>query len=107
MTKPVGDYEIPFDCKGNQQHYPESWRGLEWRPNDQFTETLTFQDYRRARSAAYFVFARIDGTLVTMFLKDFEEVVPHMVKGVVTGTFRFVKRGQNYGCSLMTVEQPA
>lgn len=115
-----GDYPIPFDPEGNQQHYPEcSWaRGPdgdferhsdgravrvepEWRPNAPFSDTLTFNTYSRGRSAAYFHFKRTDGTGVCMFLTDMEEAIPHLMGGKLRGTFQFTKRGQNYGLKLI------
>lgn len=105
-----GDYLIPFNSKGDQLHYPEAYefdaaRGCgykppEWRPNAPFRDTLTFDTYSRGRSAAYFHFKRSDGTGVCMFLTDIEAAIPHMVAGKLTGTFRFTKRGQNYGVQL-------
>lgn len=98
-----GNYPIPFDAKGNQLHYPErTWDGAkyvepEWRENTPFTDALTYTSYARGRSAAYFEFARTDGTTVTMFLKDMEAAIPHMVRGVIAGQFSFTKRGMNYG----------
>lgn len=106
-----GDYEIPFDRNGNQQHYPEPWWedkypdarrvGPEWRKNDPFDDALTFIGFSRGRSAANLDFKRSDGTMVTVFLKEFCDMVPHMVGGVVRGRFQFTKRGQNYGCLLL------
>jgi len=101
MAAKKGDYEIPFDRDGNQLHYPESWKiGLHWRKNEPFTDTLTYDTYSRGRSAAYFNFKRSDGTELVMFMTDFEKVVPLMINGKVTGTFQFIKRGQNYGCTI-------
>jgi hypothetical protein len=103
-----GDYQIPFDRDGNQQHYPVSWYtgeypnnrrtvGPEWRDNEPFNDTLTYAGYGRGRSAAYFVFTRSDGKEVTMFMKDFDALIRQMVNGKVSGRFVFIKRGQNYG----------
>lgn len=100
MAKTSGNYLIPFDPNGNQLHYP-GWRDNEWRENADFTDTLTFDDYRRGRSAAYFNLIRADGTSVTMFLKELTEAIPHMVCGKLCGRFRFIKRGQNYGVTLI------
>lgn len=104
-----GKYQIPFGKNGDQQHYPERYyTGVpgvfeepEWRDNSVFPDTLTYKSYCRGRSAAYFEFTRQDGTTACMFLTDMEKVIPHMVKGVVTGQFTFTKRGQNYGIQLV------
>lgn len=98
----TGDYEIPFDAKGNQQHYGENWGidgrcGSKWKQNFDFNDVLTYEGFERGRSAAYFIFRRTDGTQVTMFLKEFDSCVKHFNAGKVTGRFRFIKRGQNYG----------
>ncbi|WP_315782338.1 hypothetical protein [Bradyrhizobium sp. SZCCHNPS1003] len=99
---PKGDYKIPFDKDGNQQHCADSWTsGLEWRDNVPFVATLTYAGYSRGRSAANFDFRDHNGKLVVVFLKDFEAMVTHLVNGSVTGSFKFIKRGQNYGCQLI------
>ncbi|MGJ4945102.1 hypothetical protein ACQR1W_31390 [Bradyrhizobium sp. HKCCYLS1011] len=109
---PKGQYQIPFDKDGNQQHYAEgSWItgengrpqrvGPEWRDNAPFVTTLTYVGYSRGRSAAYFDFKDHNGKLVVVFLKDFEDMIPHLVKGSVSGSFKFIKRGMNYGCQLI------
>lgn len=100
----TGTYQIPFDENGNQQHYPDDWRHkITWEDNHEFDDTLTFIGYNRGRSAANFDFRRGDGRKVTFFLKEFEEIVPHMVHGEVAGTFTFIKRGQNYGTRMTAV----
>lgn len=106
-----GDYQIPFDRDGNQQHYPECWyvgeypnhkaKGPDWRDNVPFADTLTFVGYSRGRSAAYFHFKRTDGTKVCMFLTDIDDAIQHLVRGELRGTFQFTKRGQNYGVQLV------
>jgi len=100
MAKTVGDFKIPFDADGNQLHY-EGYGKVDWRPNDPFQDTLTFEGFSRGRSAAYLRFKRSDGADVVVFLKDFAEMVPHMVHGKVTGTFRHIKRGTNFGTTMM------
>lgn len=105
----TGNYPIPFDRDGNQQHYPErSYErvpgtdrtiavGPEMRPNFEFEDTLTYDGFARGRSAAYVLFRRSDGTRVTMFLKELDELMPRLCGGHVTGRFTFTKRGTNYG----------
>lgn len=86
MAKKVGDYKIPFDRDGNQQHYPEYWwigqypnnerAGPEWRDNVPFQDTITYKGFSRGRSAAYFRFEKSDGKEVTVFLKELDEMMP-------------------------------
>lgn len=108
-----GNYPIPFDSEGNQQHYPEpSYERVpggdrtiridpEMRPNFEFDDTLTYEGFSRGRSAAYVLFKRSDGKQVTMFLKELDELMPRMCGGQVTGRFTFIKRGQNYGVRIL------
>lgn len=100
MAKKVGTYQIPFDKDGNQMHYPEGWKKPEWRDNEPFHDVLTCEGFSRGRSAAYFNFRRQDGKTVTVFLKEMSEMIPKMVGGKIAGTFAFVKRGENYGCTM-------
>lgn len=101
MAKTAGDYEIPFNAKGDQLHYAPPYGDLVWMPNTEFQDELTYETFSRGRSAAYFHFKRQNGTRVTVFMKEFDEMMPYMVAGVVKGTFKFVKRGTNYGCTLI------
>lgn len=97
-----GQYQIPFDQSGNQLHYPFAGSGdpITWRDNSVFGDVLIYKGYCRGRSAAYFEFTRNDGTKACMFLKDMEGAIPLMVRGVLAGSFTFVKRGQNYGIAV-------
>lgn len=102
MAKSSGQYQIPFDKDGSQLHYQGHPRQeTTWVDNHDFEDTLTFSDYSRGRSAAYFHLTRADGRGVTMFLKELTEAIPYMVNGILVGRFRFIKRGENYGCMLV------
>ena len=106
-----GDYKIPFDDEGNQLDY-ESFRRnpstgayepVGSKDNFEFTDTLTFQGYDRGRSSVTFQMKRFStNTTVSMFISDFSEIVNKMNHGAITGTFTFVKKGQNYGCKMVS-----
>lgn len=101
--------DIPFDSKGNQQHYPEVWAGhdCKWKPNFRFHGRLIFLGFLRGRSAAYASFARLENGQqrgrVTVFLKDLEAFIVHpgWKGGIIEAEFTFCKRGQNYGCKVV------
>jgi hypothetical protein len=96
--------KVPFDKNGNQEHYPNEWGGhKEYKDNYEFFSTLTFSHFSRGRSAAYAHFIATSGMKCTMFLKDFEESVPYIKNGALTGTFTFVKRGQNFGVKIVKI----
>jgi hypothetical protein len=109
----MSTYQIPFDTAGNQQHYPESryTQTVEgkyvvvppnFRDNFEFEDRLKYIEYRRGRSAAYFIFEReSNNRKVTFFMRDFERLVPKLSRGKIKGTFTFVKTGMNYGCKLV------
>ena len=97
--------QIPFDVDGNQEHYPNEWgRHKEYKDNFKFFTTLTFSYFSRGKSAAYAHFTGISGRKCTMFLKHLEEAVPFLKNGSVTGTFTFVKCGQNFGVKLLKAD---
>jgi hypothetical protein len=79
--------------------------GVIWVENHLMTTTLVYDCYSRGRSAAYFRFRdKFTDRQFTVFLKDFEEGFAHnMVKGELTGTFAFCKRGSNYGTMLVKI----
>ena len=92
--------EVPF-LDGNQQHYPPVCH-VQWVDNIEFDDTLRYKGFSRGRSAAYFHFTRQStGKEVTVFMKDFTDMIPFMVRGTVTAKFTFCKRGQNYGCRMV------
>ena len=94
--------DIPFHPDGTLAYYPVSWAKLTWRPNEEFKDILVFREFHRGRSAAYATFRRkIENTEVSVFLVDFEDMIPHMLNGHVFGKFVYCKRGRNYGCRLV------
>lgn len=107
MTKKkIGGYQIPFNkANGDQLDYEVSWSGnVEMRDNFEFEDTLTLDYSSRGRSAVNFRMIREStGTSVNVFLKDFTEIFRHSISGKIAGRFTFVKRGANYGCTLLEV----
>ena len=92
--------DVPFNKSGDQLHYPDY--NPVWTDNLEFDDILEFREFRRGQSAAYSIFSRLsNGKEVTVFLKDFVALIPHMISGRVAGKFTFCKRGQNYGCKVV------
>jgi hypothetical protein len=98
------DRKVPFE-KGTDQMLTYDWGGwaCEHRDAPPFVSALQFSHFERGRSSAVAVFNPIDaygtpcGLRYYMFLKDLGDSIPHLKNGVLTGTFKFVKRGANYG----------
>lgn len=92
---------VPFDKDGNMMTYAEGSSGFyaakEWRPAEKFSAKLTYRGCYRGRSAAVFTFVDENGHSYPFFMSGFDEIVKHMVNGVVSGIFQPVKRGSNYG----------
>lgn len=97
------DRTAPFDKDGDLVHYVADYvkDDYDWRPVKEFKATLTYKDFTRGRSAAYFLFTDKKGREYPMFLKEFDEVVHHLVKGVISGTWIPTKRGTNFGIKLV------
>lgn len=102
MAEKKGNYQIPFDNKGNQQDYP-GWNGVEWKDNYEFEDTLKLNGFGRGRSSVTFNMVRSDGTTVSVFVSDFYDmaVAGAFKAGKIKGRFTFCKKGANYGCRLV------
>lgn len=97
--------QIPFDTEGNQMHHPYGFGTFkEYKDNYEFFTTLTFSHFSRGRSAAYARFISVSGMKCTMFLKEFEEIIPYLKNGSITGDFTFCKHGQNFGVKLLKAD---
>lgn len=102
--------DIPFNLSGGQLHFADNFatrQGLiRWKPNFTFHGELRFRRFNRGRSAAYAEFERLEHgearSTVTVFLADLAVMLLHMRDGVARGEFTFCKRGQNYGCKMVS-----
>jgi hypothetical protein len=95
------DGRIPW-LNNKPVSYVGSWEakqpGFEWRDNKVFGDTLTFVRFSRGRSAVRAVFkSETYGCNLEMFISEFEILVPHLDAGVLQGTWKFAKKGANYG----------
>ena len=103
MRKAIS-YKVPFTSSGDLINYPEHYfaTDITWINNLVFADELTIRDYSRGRSAANFTLVNSEGQSFTMFLTDFIDVIKRctITNGRFSGTFTFVKRGQNYGVRL-------
>lgn len=68
--------------------------------NTPFEDELKFVGFSRGRSAAGGMFTNAKGQNFYMFLTDLSDAVPFLEKGVLKGTFKFVKRGSNFGVQM-------
>lgn len=106
--------QVPFDQHGNPVPYVRQRASLVWEDNAPFvwednapfTATLVFKRFERCRSAAHAVYVKYDDPswVVIMFLSDLEDVIASaFIPLHLTGTFEYVKRGQNYGVKLIEI----
>lgn len=100
----TGVYDIPFDKNGDQLHWADQRydHGVAWKPNEEFSDALRFDSYGRGQSAAYFIFRNANGQSRIMFMTDLSDAMPHIVRGILTGTFTYVKRGRNFGVRFLS-----
>jgi hypothetical protein len=89
--------------------YGEKRVAGEWRPNEPFRTTLFYKTWQRGRSAVRIVWENIDGCTYPMFMKDMDALLSAgridtdpIAGTVVHGVWQVVKRGANYGISLVT-----
>jgi hypothetical protein len=95
---------VPFDEEsGDLCATSEARRDVTLRPNFEFSDTLTFDSFVGGNTRVVMLRCS-SGASVGVFLGDFAAMVPHLVRGGVTGTFTFVKRGTHFGCRLVRVQ---
>ncbi|MCC2249015.1 hypothetical protein JUJ52_03460 [Virgibacillus sp. AGTR] len=70
--------------------------------NRVFNETLTYTGYGRGRSSAVFYFKDSTGATYQMFMTDMDALLSSkdLIDGKVTGTWKYCKRGKNFGIKL-------
>lgn len=95
----AGNYKIPYR-KGAIVTY-EGWGDIEWRDNEPFELTLTFDCFGRGRSSALGWFKDDQGRDWPMFLSVLHEVIPHLKAGKIHARWTGVKRGTNYSICLL------
>lgn len=110
-----GDYRIPYNPEtGDIYDYAQFKEGdalppyyqdkYAWMDNHEFEDTMQFTSYYRGRSAAGLCLKSLaTGVCYSMFMTDFNDVLAscNILKGVVSGTWTFCKRGQNYGIKMV------
>lgn len=90
---------LPIDKADNQITYT-SVSIKEFDMNYEFKDTLTFDSGTKGRSSVSFTFTgRNICKTYEMFFSDFITMVKEndLKKGVISGTWRFVKKGANIG----------
>lgn len=106
---------FPFDAKTGEllvyvrHDYPDNNNGtVKWSENYVFEDDLEYDGYARGNSAARILFRSLkDGKRYEMFLTDFDDAMRRCLffKNRLIGKFTFIKRGQNYGVKIATVEK--
>jgi len=98
--------EILFPFRdGVLQRYDNPWRlqsdvARKTAADARFRGSLALSRNYRGRSAAGMIFVAGDMEY-PVFLKDFLDMAPYMVRGVVDGEFEPCKKGANYGWRLV------
>ena len=100
------DRKAPFDKDGNLLHWAsptatQPWHfdyANTWEERGEFNATLRYLDYRRGRSAAYFLFEDVaTEKQYPICMSDFcGRVLRELHNGVVTGRWLIAKHGQNF-----------
>lgn len=108
------DGKVPFGFDGQPLDYDGDYRGDEKRggtrrDNEPFFAVGTYTGTGRGRSAAYFCYNLIqtDGVRwhVQMFMSEMDRIIRTNglpVGGTLQGTWKFMKRGQNYGIQFLS-----
>lgn len=104
------EWTVAFDPQGNHLSYDPGvvWSGkpgvtvptIQEPATLEFDAQLRFSHFERGRSSVIAVFERTSSgnhTTFSMFLSEFESLVPDLRDGFVTGRWGFTKNGSNTG----------
>jgi hypothetical protein len=97
----IEEHEALLEYTYGDPQYPAS--GVTYKDNEPFEATLKIMSLERGRSAARFWFQDVNtGTYYPFFGQTLVDMITasDLLKGVVTGTWIAVKKGQNYGIEL-------
>ena len=93
--------KVAFDADGNHV-WDGRGRDIHWEEGAPFKGMLTFDHIGRDNSSVQAVFKDVAlGQKRTMFISDFEEIVPLLKCGTLTGTFGYHRKGNRTGCYLI------
>ena len=102
-----GEFLVPFDDDGNLIWWYDPIPGVEWRPNDEFEDTLRFEGFERRQVVSVIAHARFrsvaTGASYPMFMADFADAIRRagFTGDRITGRWAFVKRGWHAGVRLV------
>ncbi len=100
----AGDYPIPYLDRCLMHHpYTHRRQDIDWRENRPFDATMKIGDIRSGRSAKYVMLIDEQGSEHPMFVAELVRCAKDfgIQKGVIRGTWKVRKRGQNYGLELV------
>lgn len=90
------NYKVPVDHQGALMSYGHC--PSKWVDPFEFYDTLTYIDYERGRSSCVLLFQREkDNTKWPVFMSNAHDIIPLLQNGQLTGRFRTVKKGANFG----------
>lgn len=99
------ELQIPYNKNGNMMSYPNYFDEVKtWKAAENFTTTLKYKQYLRGTSSVIFIFEDIHtNKTYPMFVSSIDNILlnTNIINGEITGTFKFVKKGKNYGITLI------
>jgi hypothetical protein len=111
MPKISMNYKIPFgpDYKGvrrliTYEHPSYQTKGVEWKDNYIFKDSMQILEYSRGRSSILFSLkSQTDGTEYSVFVSDMMDIISSctITNGLIMDKeWTFIKKGSNYGMKL-------
>lgn len=100
-AKKMKPAQAPFDTEDNLLSYPEG--DVRWYDNHEFEATVRIESFERGRSARFIAVNAATGKSYPIFMVDMLDVMKRkeIIRGTVSGTWFFRKRGSNYGLGLV------
>lgn len=109
-NKPVKNFEVVFDSKGDLAHQAYDWSGCQKEQNKVFLDHLEYAGYFSSTGGNSHIRLRSlkTGRMYHMFMSDFDEVLEEkrFVNNEIVGSFCFCRKGKSQGIRLMWEDSP-
>lgn len=96
------NWQVPF----NEDGTPWYWNTLKGIPHHyedpfEFDAVMNIDTFKRGNSSTKMILRDENNVYYEVFVSDMKEIIINMEHGIISGRFKYVKKGQDYGIKLV------